>query len=165
MFETLTAILHRLEKSPYAKVPEQTGDGSAENPYEMLHFQYCDAVKDLIRVSMRFVEEHEEWNLYDYEGILEFAGIPEDNNALKKADVSSLDGKTVMAMIVAIVRAERFCDGILLEFCKGGYIQRWLERLKEIDEIVEECCCVGNVQTDNEIQSADLYKKSPGKHE
>jgi ADP-ribosyl-[dinitrogen reductase] hydrolase len=32
------------------------------------------------------------------------------------------------------IRAVRFCDGALLEFCKDGSIIKWLGRLKEIDE-------------------------------
>ena len=134
MFETLTSILPQLENGPFATVPEQTGDGSPENPFIMLHYEYSDAVDRLINESMFFVSSHEDMKLYDYAEIMHAAGIQLEGTALKKVDVSSLDGKTVMAMIVAVVRAERFCDGVLLDFCEDGCIQRWLERLKEIDE-------------------------------
>ena len=138
MFERLTAILPRLGNDAYATLPEQTGDGSEENPYIWLHYIYNDAVRSLIEESMRFVSEHEEMDLYDYQGILRAAGIRWESDALEKADVSGLDGRTVMAMVVAVVRAERFCDGALLEFCENGCIRRWLERLKEIDEADRE---------------------------
>lgn len=38
-------------------------------------------------------------------------------------DVSVLDGKCVMAMLLGAVRAERFCDGALLGFFKKGCIK------------------------------------------
>jgi hypothetical protein len=53
---------------------------------------------------------------------------------MKNTDVSSLDGKCVVALLVGTVRAERFCDGVLLSFFKSGVIKKWLLRLKEIDE-------------------------------
>ena len=53
---------------------------------------------------------------------------------MKNADVSSLDGKTVVALLVGAIRAERFCDGALLDFFEDGSIVKWLSRLKEIDE-------------------------------
>lgn len=50
------------------------------------------------------------------------------------ADVSELDGRTVIALLVGAMRADRFSDGAFLGFCKNGSIIRWLERLKAIDE-------------------------------
>jgi len=38
-----------------------------------------------------------------------------------------------MALLVGIVRAERFCDGIILEVVEDGTIVTWLRRLKELD--------------------------------
>ena len=55
---------------------------------------------------------------------------------MRNADVSTLDGITIMALLVGVIRAERFCDGILLDFFKDGTIISWLKRLKEIDETV-----------------------------
>lgn len=48
-------------------------------------------------------------------------------------DIADKDGICVMALLLGAVRAERFCDGALFGFFKRGSIQRWLERLKEID--------------------------------
>ena len=53
---------------------------------------------------------------------------------MQKTDVSNIDGETVMALLMGAIRAERFCDGALLGFCKDGSIIKWLGRLKEIDE-------------------------------
>ena len=69
-----------------------------------------------------------------YGDILEKANIKWDAQSMKYADVSDLDGRTVMALLVGAVRAERFCDGALLAFCEGGNVAKWLQRLKELDE-------------------------------
>ena len=53
---------------------------------------------------------------------------------MSTVDVSKMDGQGVMALIMAAVRAERFCDGALKEFFENGSIEKWLLRLKEIDE-------------------------------
>jgi hypothetical protein len=52
---------------------------------------------------------------------------------MQKADVSVLDGKCIMALLLGAVRSERFCDGALLSFFKSGAIAKWLLRLKELD--------------------------------
>ncbi len=40
--------------------------------------------------------------------------------------------------IVGAIRAERFCDGALLGFLENGCVVKWLERLKQIDDIKGE---------------------------
>ena len=50
------------------------------------------------------------------------------------AEVTHLDGQGVMALLMAAVRAERFCDGALYRFFEMGCIQRWFKRLEEIDK-------------------------------
>jgi 3-oxoacyl-[acyl-carrier-protein] synthase III len=42
----------------------------------------------------------------------------------KIADVANMDAKTVIALLIGAVRAERFCDGALLSFLKDGSITR-----------------------------------------
>lgn len=53
---------------------------------------------------------------------------------MKCADVSSLDGRTVMALIIGTIRADRFCEGTLLTSFERWSIAKWLSRLKRIDE-------------------------------
>ena len=52
---------------------------------------------------------------------------------MRNADVSSLDGRTVMAMILGVIRADRFCEGALLAFLEDGIISKWLSRLYSLD--------------------------------
>ena len=52
---------------------------------------------------------------------------------MANADVSMMDGQGVMTLILAAIRAERFCDGALLTYLKKGCIKKWLGRLEELD--------------------------------
>lgn len=79
-----------------------------------------------------FVDEDKDFELNHYYDILEKNGLKWGSKSMSEADVSRLDGKCIMAMIVGAVRAERFCDGALLGFFKDGSIRKWLERLKEV---------------------------------
>ena len=54
--------------------------------------------------------------------------------SIDEIDVSALDGRTVMALFMAVVSRERFFVGLLLWLCESGCARRWLERLKELDE-------------------------------
>ena len=52
---------------------------------------------------------------------------------MEGAIVDDLDAKTVLALLIGAIRADRFCEGALLGFMKSVAIQRWLVRLKELD--------------------------------
>ena len=79
------------------------------------------------------------WNRYGE--ILKSHGINWDSESMKMADVSKLSGRTVIALLMGAVRAERIFEGTFKEFLEDGDIEKWLTRLKEIDEkgdIVEQ---------------------------
>lgn len=44
-----------------------------------------------------------------------------------------MNGKSVMALLVCAVRAERYMQGALLDLFESGTIKKWLSRLIEID--------------------------------
>jgi len=67
-------------------------------------------------------------NLTRYGDILKDNGIEWDTESMKNADVSISNVQCIGA-IMGAVRAERFCNGALLDFFKSGYILKWLERL------------------------------------
>ena len=53
---------------------------------------------------------------------------------MSEADASILDGKTIIALLVGAVQAEKFCDGAFLGLLKQGCIIRWLGKLEIIDD-------------------------------
>lgn len=52
---------------------------------------------------------------------------------MKEANVSNMDAQGILDLFMGMVRAERFCDGIILSMLKSGTVIKWLERLKEIN--------------------------------
>lgn len=135
LYKNLTELLPSLKDIEFGKwYPEkQPGDGSREHPLRMPFVVYADVVKQLIKEVYRFEEEHQEYGLNQYLQILKKYDIEWSDEAMVGADVSRMDGQGVMALLLAAIRAERFCDGALLHFLEEGCIQKWLERLVELD--------------------------------
>ena len=136
VYKSLTDYLPRIKDIEFGKwYPEkQTGDGSLERPFQMPFVVYDDIVEGLIREVYRFEEEHPEYGLNRYNQILDKHHIAWSDQEMTNADVSEMDGQGVMALLLAAIRAERFCDGALLDFLRKGCIQKWLERLIELDK-------------------------------
>ena len=136
MFEPLTVFLPKLQgDAAYGEwIIDRTNDGTPEHPIQLPFVNYGRTVTDLVHAIYQFIDSHKEMELNHYRDILAASNIEWNSESMKKADVSALDGKTVMAMLIGAVRAERFCDGALLGFCEDGSIAKWLQRLKEIDD-------------------------------
>ena len=134
MFESLTVFLPKLQGDEYGEwVVDRTNDGTPEHPIHFPFVEYGRTVTDLMDAIYQFIDSHKEMELTHYRDILAASNIEWNSKSMKKADVSALDGKTVMALLFGAVRAERFCDGALLDFCKDGSIAKWLQRLEELD--------------------------------
>lgn len=91
-------------------------------------------VRQFVDDVYAFADKHQEYDLYRYNVILAENGIEWNRKSMYEKDVSTLEGKCIVAMIMGAVRAERFCDGALLNFFRTGTITKWLRRLQEIDE-------------------------------
>ena len=112
---------------------EQVNDGTSEHPIQMPSVNYTKIVQEVEDAIYDFEQNHLEYELNRYGNSVEANGIEWGMDSMSAKDVSVLDGKCVMALLMSAVRAERFCDGALLGFFKEGCIKKWLERLKEID--------------------------------
>lgn len=134
MYTELTDMLDIIQQDEFgAWIVDHENDGTPEHPIQMPYVEYSKKVRDFEKAVFRFAEDHPEYELNRYRDILEKHGIEWGNKSMDEADVSDMDGQGVMALVLGAVRAERFCDGALLGFFKRGSIQRWLERLKKID--------------------------------
>lgn len=103
---------------------------------DRVHFpyvRYTEAIDKFRKDIMAFVDGHEEMDLTRYPLILKKNGIEQSAEAMAEADPESLDGQAVMALIVASMRGERFCEGFLLRMFEEGCIRKWLMRLATID--------------------------------
>ena len=62
--------------------------------------------------------------------VLNRHNIEWNTESMCSADVTKLNSETICALLLGAVRAEKFCDGALLNFFKSGCIERWLTELK-----------------------------------
>ena len=135
MFEELTAFIPKLTDIEYGHWHiDKKGDGSPETPFQMPFVVYDEYVHAFSKAVTGFAIKNKDLGLTDYMRIIE--PFREDGKEIDLAslDVSKLDGITTAALIVAIVRQERFCDGLLLDSLKNGAVQRLLKHLKKIDD-------------------------------
>lgn len=135
MFEELVGLIDKIKDDSIGEwIVDKENDGTFEHPIQMPFVVYSRVVRQFERVVYNFEEEHPEFELNQYGSILERYDIKWETQSMSTVDVSKMDGQGVMALIMAAVRAERFCDGALKEFFENGSIEKWLCRLKEIDE-------------------------------
>ena len=135
-FEILTKYLPQLMTDDFGNwIIDRENDGIPERPIHMPYVDYSNMVNAFIDDVYQFVDNNKDYELTRYYDILKENGLEWSEESMREVDVSLLGGQCVMALIVGAVRAERFCDGALLTFFTDGSIRRWLERLKEINEM------------------------------
>ena len=133
-FENLIKYLPLLEDDNIGTwIIDTENEGTPEHPIQMPFVNYSEMLHNFIKDVYDFEEKNKDFELTRYGEILEKNGLEWGSKSMSEADVSSLDGQCIMALIMGAVRAERFCDGALLGFFKDGSIKKWLERLKKID--------------------------------
>ncbi|WP_349947248.1 DUF6508 domain-containing protein [Lacrimispora sp. BS-2] len=133
-FVILTKYISQLTKAEYGNwIIDKKNKGTVENPIQMPFVKYSDFVSTFIQDVYRCIDENKDMELNRYGEILEKNGLQWGIESMKDAEVSSLDAQCIMALIIGAVRAERFCDGALLDFFKSGCFEKWLNRLKDID--------------------------------
>jgi hypothetical protein len=107
----------------------QKSDSYIDFPY--LH--YNEIVYKFIEDVISFCDKHEEFDFKNYVEILKKAKIKV--GSLSDVDITKHNEKTIVLMIFAAIRAERFCEGTLMFYIKDGTLIRWLKRLEEFDKI------------------------------
>ena len=115
-------------------VIDQENDGTTENPIHMPYVNYDELVDSFIKEFYFFVENHPEYELSNYNAVLEDNGLSWNSEAMRNAEVDHLDEQCILALILGTIRADRFCEGTLLSFIEDGYILKWLKRLKSFEE-------------------------------
>ena len=136
IYTELTDMLGKIPQDELGNwIIDRENDGTMDHPVQMPFVEYSELVRGFVTAVYRFEEEHSEYGLSGYIHILEKHDIEWGDKSMAAADVSDMDGQGVMALLMGAVRAERFCDGALLDFFENGCIQKWIERLKEIDNV------------------------------
>lgn len=138
-FSELTKLIPELQKGDFGEwAVDTTNEGTPEHPVQLPFVIYSDSVNALRMHLFSFCSEHPELEYTSYGDTLDRNGIDLLTASMEGADLSGLDGKAVIALLVAAFRAERFCDGAILGFCESGAIIRWLQRLEELDKIAKK---------------------------
>ena len=134
-YSALTKYINLLENDNAGEwICDKENDGSSERPIHVPFVSYSIAVDNLADDIYEFAKESNEIVPSKYAEILQANGIEWGYDSMMKADASELDAQCILALLIASLRAERFCDGALLEFIKNGAVIRWLKRLQELDE-------------------------------
>ncbi len=134
-YSALTKYINLLENDNVGEwIVDKENDGSSERPMHLPFVIYSITVDKLTDDIYKFAKEGDEIVLSKYADILNANGIKWGYDSMMKADASGLDAQCILALLIASLRAERFCDGALLEFIKNGAVIRWLKRLQELDE-------------------------------
>ena len=113
---------------------DKENDGSSERPIQLPFVIYSITVHKLADDIYKFAKESDEIVPGKYAEILQANGIKWGYDSMMKADASGLDAQCILALLIASLRAERFCDGALLDFIESGAVTRWLKRMQELDE-------------------------------
>lgn len=123
-FENLIKYLPLLEDDNIGTwAIDRENDGTPEHLIQMPFVNYSEMVHHFINDVYDFEENNKDFELTRYDEILEKNGLEWGSNSMSQADVSSLDGQCMMALIMGAVRAELFCDGSLLCFFKDCSIK------------------------------------------
>ncbi|MEK5336460.1 DUF6508 domain-containing protein [Bacillus sp. FSL M8-0166] len=129
-FEILTKYIPMLQEDRIGEwVIDQENDGTAERPIQMPFVNYSETVQRFIEDVYTFAEQHQELELTRYREILKENGIEGGLNDIENVDISNLNVQCVLALIMGVVRAERFCEGAIFNSFKSGTMLKCLERL------------------------------------
>lgn len=108
-------------------------EGTLDSPMQMPYISYSEMVCEFEEAIYKIKAENEALKLVEYRTILNQRGIDLEHIVLSEIDVERLDIKGVLALLMAAVRAERFCEGTLLRLFKNGTIKKWLLKLEALD--------------------------------
>lgn len=133
-FKILTNYIPMLQGDDIGEwVIDHENDGTAEHPIQMLFVNYSETVRRFIEDVYTFAEQHQEMRLTRYSEILKENGIEGGMNDMENVDISNVNAQCVLALIMGVLRAERFCEGVILDFFTNGTIVKWLERLERLE--------------------------------
>ncbi len=135
-YADLLALEDELKTSSFGEVKNpfcegvKNHKGTMEDPIPFPHIEYSETVHKLITSVYSFHKANPEYDLVNYMEILERNGYTNINTTT--IAVSNMNEQCLMALFMALIRGERFCDGLILDALESGAVQRWLKRLKEL---------------------------------
>ncbi len=106
-------------------------DDSQSDSFVPPFFVYSPAVEKFIADVYHFAAMCPEFHMKKHTQILQENNI----TSVFEADSSGLEARCILAMIMHVVRGERFREGYLADALQNGHMQTWLERLTELENV------------------------------
>lgn len=170
-FAPLTKYIPLFNADDFGKwIIDTENDGSFEHPYHLPYVDYSKTVIDFEKDLYDYCKSHPELEYTIYRETLEKNGIAWNRESMQNADLSKIDCKGVIALLIGVSRLDHFCEGAMLRFLKNGSILRWLEWLQKYDEsctrYVDNCEWVikiefGKCQSSSYNKAKTLAKSLP----
>lgn len=119
-YQQLTDHLKTIEK-------HEIHNSSSQSYITFIH-EFMNSLDKFCNVHPKSVTEH------FYNTLLE-NNISWDIEDMSNADVTSLDEKVILALILGATKDVSFYEGALLPYIENGSLERWLKRLKYFDSL------------------------------
>ena len=133
-FKSLTDFISKFETmDSFGEWSGGEGEGTRESPLTMPWVNYCEDVHNFLRTFYKFSDKNPDYCLTRYSDILVSYNLKWGADSLITADVDLLPAECILAMIMGVIRGDRFSEGALLSFFKNGCMLRWLKRLEELE--------------------------------
>lgn len=135
-FDKLIGLLESVETDSAGEwIIDKKYKGLEDDPIHFPYPKYTEVVNKLIDAVYEFEHENLEYELKKYEELLKERDLEWGQRSMENADVSNMDAQGVMALLMGMVRGERFCNGTIMEMIKSGTVKKWLLRLQELKEM------------------------------
>ena len=135
-FDKLIGLLEPLESYGVGEwIIDKEHKGTEDDPNHFPYPMYTEVVNEIIEVVYEFEHENPEYELTKYGELLKERGLEWGQRSMENADVSNMDAQGIMALLMGMVRGERFCDGAIMGMIKSGAVKKWLLRLQELKEM------------------------------
>ena len=114
MYESLTCLIPALQNGQAGEwIIDRKNDGTKEHPIQFPFVSYGDAACKLIEEIHRFAEKHPEFELNQYQTILEKKRNEQGCDSVWEMDVNQLTGKLSRRFCLALCGRNDFAK----EFC------------------------------------------------
>ena len=137
-FDKIIALVEPLKQDSFGEWHGGIEDKKHEDASFQIPFvAYTQTAHNLISEIEDFVDQNPDYELKRYAKILKERNIEFSQEAFNKVDLDKLDAQGIMAILVGLMRAERFCEGIFLDNLKSGFIFKCIQRLEIISKARE----------------------------
>ena len=108
-FDKLIGLLEPLETDSVGEwIIDKEHKGTEDDPIHFPYPKYTEVVNELIDAVYKFEDENPEYELTKYGELLKGRGLEWGQRSMENADVSNMDAQGIMALLMGMVRAERF---------------------------------------------------------